>query len=62
MGLFRTFGGNFNSNLFGIEVDLKLLFVCPLELVVGPLWKKVLNYLHIKVALWDPFESIALAY
>jgi len=49
------FGRNLPRNLFGIEVGLKLLFICSLEVVVGVPLKE--THLHIKVTVGGPFES-----
>jgi len=45
-------------NFLGIEVGLKLFFICTLEMVVGSLWKQGT---YITVAVGDPIERKLLA-
>jgi len=45
-------------NLLGIEVGLKLFFVCSLEMVVGPFWKESSLLAHYNCC-WCPFWQLA---
>ena len=40
-------------NFFGIEVGLKLSFICTLEMVVGPLWKHSSLLTHKGTRMWE---------
>ena len=55
----ELFGRNFNPQFFGIEVVFEAFFICSLEMVVG-LFERTVAYLHITVAVEDPFDSIEL--
>jgi len=48
-------------NFLGIEVVLKLFFICSLEMVVGR-FERTVAYLHITVAVGGPFDSIVVAH
>ena len=43
------------NNFLGIEVGLKLFFICLLEMVVGPLWLYSTNTLQL--LLGGPFKG-----
>jgi len=45
-------------NLLGIEVGLKLFFICSLEMVVGPLWKESSLLTHYSCC-WCPLWQLA---
>jgi len=48
-------------NFLGIEVGLKLFFICSLEMVVWSLWKDSSLLTHYSCC-WGPFDSIVLAH
>jgi len=60
IGSFQNFLEEILSrNFLGIEVVLKLFFICSLKMVVGRFGRTV-AYLHITVAVGGLFDSIVL--
>jgi len=53
----ELFERNFTPNFLGIEVGLKLFFICTLEMVVGPLWKHSSLLTHYSCCWWPLWKQ-----